>query len=73
MRLVCSAYMRASRTFTIFIFLLLGLAKITGMRELLSAVADDRVVTIIGGIALVLVASALTIWTLRLQRGWSPE
>ena len=65
--------MRAYLTFTVFTFALMVLAKITRMRELLSEVADDHVVAILGCIALVLAASALTIWTLRLHRGWSPE
>ena len=65
--------MRAYLTFTLFTFVLLALAEITRMRELLSDVADDHVVTILGSIALVLAAAALTIWALRLHRGWSPE
>ncbi len=73
MRMLGSACMRAYLTFTVFTLVLMALAKITGMRELLSDVADDHVITIVGCIVLVLAASALTICALRLHRGWSPE
>jgi hypothetical protein len=65
--------MRAYLTFQVIAAVLIGLAKVTGMRELLGEVADDRVVVIVGVIVLVLIASALTYWVLQLQRGWSPE
>lgn len=64
--------MTAHLMFTMFTFVLMVLAEVTGLRQLLNGVADDRVVTIVGCIALLIVASALTIGALRLQRGWSP-
>ena len=65
--------MRAYLTFTAITFVLMALAQLARAPELLSDVADDPVVAVLGCIALVLVAAALTLWALRLHRGPSPK
>jgi hypothetical protein len=65
--------MWAYLTFSILSTILLVLARILGIGELLRPFADDHIILIVGIIANIIVASALTIWTLRAYRGWSPE
>ncbi len=65
--------MWAYLTFTAIAFVLMALVQLARTPKLLSDVADDPVVAVLGGIALVLVAAALTLLALRLHRGPSPK